>query len=202
MIGRRIGIQGMRAASLALTMLLGGCASFVSGVYGSAETGEAPPPTAQPYVGKTIVQFDPDAECPQITVPAGTSSYAGGTDQTAIRYQGVLSQYARECILNPGNDVTIKVGVEGRILLGERGGAGTYSAPVRIAVRNRAGQIVYSQVHRVTVSIPPGETLGTFKFVDESAHVAIAPDSPLAAYDILVGFGGDAGAPPRKKRRG
>lgn len=200
MIGRRIGIWTRRVAGLAPVLLLGGCASVVTGIYGNGGTDSAPP-AAQPLTGPAVVQIDPDAECPQINVPSGSSSWAGGKDASATRYEVVLAQYARECVLNPGNQATIRIGIEGRVLLGEHGSPGTYSAPLRIAVRDRAGNFVYNQVRRISVTVPPGETQGTFKIVDESAHVPLSNQTTLSSYDIQVGFGGEsAAATPRKKK--
>jgi hypothetical protein len=200
MIGRQIGIWTVRGAGLASVLLLGGCTSVITGVYGGTDT--SAPSAVRPSPGPNVVQMDPDAECPQINVPTGASAWSGAKDAAAVRYQAVLSQFARECVLNPGNDVTIRIGVEGRVLLGEHGASGTYTAPLRIAVRDRSGSYVYNRVSRVTVSIPPGETQGTFKIVDDAPHVVLSADRTLATYDIQVGFGGDSGPAPRKKRRG
>ena len=203
MVGGLIGIWTRRGVALAASLLLGGCAgsSVITGIYGNVDNNSAPP-VARPVTGPQIVQFDPEADCPQINIPAGTSSWSSAKGASDLRYEATIGQFARECVLNPGNDVAIRVGVEGRVLLGEHGGSGTYTAPVRIAVRDREGAFIYNQVHRVTVTIPPGETQGTFKIVDNAPHVAIGPTTPLAGYDIEVGFGGsDAGAPAKKKRR-
>lgn len=202
MVEGRIGIWTRRGAALAASLLLGGCAgsSVITGIYGNVDNNSAPP-VARPVSGPQIVQFDPEADCPQINIPAGTSSWSSAKGASDLRYQATIGQFARECVLNPGNDVTIRIGVEGHVLLGEHGSPGTYTAPVRIAVRDREGAFIYNQVHRVSVTIPPGDSEASFKIVDNAPHVAIGPTAPLGGYDIEVGFGGSEGGPPPKKRR-
>jgi len=203
MSGSRFGTWTGRGFSLAAALMLGGCTSLVTGIYGDAQT--SAPPAAQPVSGPQIVQFDPAAECPQINVPAGASSWSSSKGGGDVRYEATIAQFARECVLNPGNEIAFHIGVEGRVLLGEHGGSGTYSAPLRIAIRDRSGAYIYNQVHNVSVAIPPGDSQGTFRIIDDTAHVVIDPTTPLAGYDIEVGFGG-AGAGPgpvkHKKHRG
>jgi hypothetical protein len=138
----RVGFRASPLASLAkglaaLSALaaLAGCENFRTGLYGSAateaaqqqadmENAAAGGPTSKPI----RVDFDPATECPQINVPAGTSAYAayaGGLDSANIRFQARISDFARECTLNPGNTVTIKIGVQGLVVLGEKGAPGT-----------------------------------------------------------------------------
>ena len=50
-----------------------------------------------------------------------------------MRYQGTIIRTARECHVNAGV-MTMKVGVEGRIITGPAGGPGTVDVPLRIAV--------------------------------------------------------------------
>jgi hypothetical protein len=197
---------GLASALLALA----GCESVKSGLSGSAAT-EAATEQAAAAAGTTAngpirVDFDPATECPQINVPAGTSayaSYAGGQDSANVRFQARISNFARECTLLPGNMVGIKVGVQGLVILGEKGAPGTYPAPLRIAVRDRDGTVVSEQRPRLSVTIPPGADQGTFKIVESSFSVPISFEKPLRSFDIEVGFDqGGGAAEPRKKKRG
>lgn len=195
--GRRNHLKAGHGAALALALLTGGCASAVSGVYGDAATQDpATVVQASPDAAPIRVQMDPDAECPMVNIPTGASAWASGGGQVTI------AEFARECTLNPGNVVTIKVGIEGLALAGERGGSGNYSAPLRVWIRDRAGNTVYSRVHRVSVPIPPGQAQGKFRLIDDGAQIPISQTTPLASYEIQVGFGGEGAAPPRRKRRG
>src|SRR5258707_13716860 len=74
-----------------------------------------------------------DIDCPGMMVRSGASTWQvpGGTTSTNLRYQGSLGQLARECAVL-GDAMTIKVGVEGRVLVGPKGGAGSVAVPLRI----------------------------------------------------------------------
>ena len=70
----------------------------------------------------------PDFECPGVSVRAGAgtlSMSAGAAEDAAmnLRYQVGIGQTARECKLN-GTTLTIRVGVQGRVILGPAGGPG------------------------------------------------------------------------------
>jgi hypothetical protein len=196
---------GLTSALLALAA----CENFKSGLYGSAASEvatEQATTTGTPSGAPIRVDFDPETECPQINVPAGTSAYAsysGPQDGANVRFQARISDFARECTLLPGNMVGIKVGVQGLVIIGEKGAPGTYPAPLRIAVRDRDGTVVSEQRPRLSVTIPPGATQGSFKIVESSFSVPISFEKPLRSFDIEVGFEqGGAAAAPRKKRQG
>ena len=81
-----------------------------------------------------------DIECPGVKVRSGASTLMiGDSSKTAqpgvlsLRYQGTIIRTARECNVTAGV-VTMKVGVEGRIITGPSGGPGTVDVPLRIAV--------------------------------------------------------------------
>jgi len=197
MVGRQFGVWAARGALLAGVVALGGCSSSViTGVYGT------PPPdtSAQPVsTGPARVDFDPDTECPVINIPTGAASY--GTPNGS---QFSISNFARECDLASGDTITIKIGVEGHVVLAGSGG-GTYSAPVRITIRDRDEKPVYTKVIRVSATVPAGAGNGGFRAVDTSAPIQIGLQQPLSSYDIVIGFDGKGmanPAPVKKKRRG
>lgn len=81
-----------------------------------------------------------DIECPGVQVRNGAATLLigskPGTDEPAaldVRYQGSIIRTARECHVNAGT-MTIKVGIEGRVITGPAGGPGTVIVPLRIAV--------------------------------------------------------------------
>src|ERR1043165_7378656 len=60
-----------------------------------------------------------DIDCPAMMVRSGASTWQvpQGASNTNLGYQGTLGQLARECAVL-GDSMTIKVGVEGRVLVG------------------------------------------------------------------------------------
>jgi hypothetical protein len=207
MNGGRMGAAAAMAA-LAGSLALGGCESVTTGLYGSAAQEAATTQSqaeAQAADSTTPVRIniDPAADCPQINVPSGMSSYAsyaGEPSTFSVRFQARIAEFARECILNPGNTVTIKVGVEGLMLLGEKGVPGTYPAPLRIFIRDRDGNVVASSDKRLSVTVPAGGSQASFRLVEDSLVVPISPEKPLRSYEIIVGFDEKGAAPPRGKK--
>ena len=79
-----------------------------------------------------------DIDCPTVEIRPGTSTFAvstAGAEPSALtmRYQASFGQTARECKL-AGNVLTIRVGIEGRVVVGPAGGAGQLEIPIRYAV--------------------------------------------------------------------
>ncbi len=138
-------------------------------------------------------------ECPKIDVLDGTASYRtyAGTDQTNgnVRYQ-----------FSMGDQILLKVGVEGRVLLGPAGNAGSFTVPVRIAVRHeRDGKAVATKLYQVPASIAAGADAATFQVVSDPLAVPFVSNSAGDDYTILVGFDTGTKAPATtavKDRRG
>jgi hypothetical protein len=203
----RIGYRALAACLAFGATALGGCNSVTTGLYGSAAEEADQQQLAATggggASGPVRMNMDPDEECPQVNVPSGASSYAsyaGAPDAGNVRFQARISDFARECTLSAGNNVTIRIGVEGRVILGSKGSPGTYPAPLTITVRDRSGATVASRGQRLSVTVPAGDTQGKFRIVEDAIVVPISPDKPLSSYEILVGFqeGGGTG----RKRRG
>lgn len=140
--------------------------------------------------------------CPTIDVPDGAAALrVGGQDSNSVRYQYSLGETARECALN-GNQISIRVGVEGRVLVGPAGGSGSFSVPVRIAIQ-RVGdlKIASSKVYKVAASIAPGESQGSFQLVTDPIVVPYIHEDATDDYTIVVGFDGARSAAPQPRRR-
>ena len=149
---------------------------------------------AGPTVPPEMSAEDRDVHCPTVGVIEGGAAiqaYSGGRvgDASALRSQITLGQLARECTGSPDGSTVVRVGVEGRALLGASGGAGRYTVPVRIVVK-RGSRIIGERVRQVSVAIPAGDTQGTFTLVEEGLLVAPAD---AESFEIEVGLGGPAG---------
>ena len=156
-------------------------------------------PTSAP-----LPQTDAPIDCPTIEVQDGTASvrtYAGEQSNANVRYQFSLGDIARECT-KAGNTLVLKVGAEGRVLLGPAGAPGSFTVPIRVAVRNDASQkVVYSQLNRVAAAIPAGGLETAFTYVSEPFAVPFVPH-PEEDYTVLVGFDpSGAGAAPKARPR-
>ena len=156
-----------------------------------------------------LPKTEAEVACPVIEVQDGTASarfYRGASQSNAdVRYGFSLGDVARECS-KVGDRLQLKVGVEGRVLIGPAGDPGTFSVPIRIAVRNdNTQQAVSSQLTRVSATVPSGGTQAPFTYVTEPFSVPFVAH-PDEDYTILVGFDasgkapGDAAAPRRRKK--
>jgi hypothetical protein len=141
-------------------------------------------------------------DCPEIRVPSGEAALrVGGEGSASVRHQFAVGQVARECGL-AGKDLTIKVGVKGRVVLGPAGSPGSYSAPLRIAVRQQQGEkIVTSKVFNVGATIAPGTSGADFTVVTEPFVVPFTTEHAADDYEVVVGFGKDVKATPVEKRK-
>jgi hypothetical protein len=141
-------------------------------------------------------------DCPEIRVTAGESSLrVGGQESTSVRHQFSIGDVARECGVT-GKELTIKVGVKGRVVLGPAGSPGSYSAPLRIAIRQQQGEkFLASKVFNVGATIAPGASRGEFTVVTEPFAVPFTTEHAADDYEVVVGFGKDAKAAPVEKRK-
>jgi hypothetical protein len=148
------------------------------------------------------------ADCPGIEIRPGASTYSvgagpgGGATPTTLRYQAVIANTARECAVQ-GGTMTIKVGVQGRIILGPAGGPGQLDVPMRIALVKDSAErkTVWTKLYRVAVSIPPGQTNVPFVHIEENMSFPLPATADLDAYVIYIGYDPAGSNPaPGKKR--
>jgi hypothetical protein len=131
-----------------------------------------------------------ELDCPQVEVQDGTAAIrVGGQDNQSVRYQFEVTQTARECKVE-GAQFAIKVGVAGRLLVGPAGSAGSYSAPVRIVVRNdTTSKPVISKLYKVEATADAASNLqAPFQLVSEPLLLPYEHKWADQDYTVLVGF--------------
>ena len=187
----------------AISLSLGGCGSSLdpSGSVGGSllafNTPNAPPIPAGAVSVDTV-------DCPHIEVLEGAAALRiGGEGNGGVRYQYSLGDLARECTV-VGKQISIKVGVQGHVLLGPAGSPGTFTVPVRIVVRSEKDQKpAASKFYRSSATIPAGETQADFTVISEPLLVPLTRPEADEDYTILVGFdqaGGGAARPATKRK--
>lgn len=96
----------------------------------------------------------------------------------------------------------MKVGIEGRIILGPAGGPGQFEIPLRYAVVQEGPEpkTILTKLRWFTVPIPPGVPHVPFTQIEEdiSFPMPLHP-SELDAYVVYVGFDSAAAKVPEKK---
>ena len=200
-----------KLALLAVALALGGCGStdilksspldlFSSS---SKATNDAAP--ADPNKVSTD-----DVECPGVEVRTGAATLMIGSKPGAgepaamdVRYQGSILRTARECHINAGI-MTMKVGIEGRVITGPAGGPGTVDVPLRIAVVHEGinPKTIASKFGRESVVVNEAVDRVTFTHVESDISFPLpTPLGDIERYVVYVGFD-PLGDKPVKKAAG
>ena len=211
MVGVRSGLK-MRAwrapaPVLACTLLLAGCGSTnmfntsaldLFSTSSKATTGDA----------ATGEESATDVECPTVDVRTGAAtlmigSKPGEGEPSALdlRYQGTIVRTARECRVSAGV-MTMKVGIEGRVITGPAGGPGTVDIPLRIAVVQEGinPKTITSKFARIQVGIAGAVDRVPFTHVDPDVSFPMPTRAAdIDSYVVYVGFD-PVGAPQDKKK--
>jgi hypothetical protein len=197
--------DGRVAALMAVALALSGCSSApsASDLTGSISNFFGSSSDRQTLVAAGTPAFD-DADCPAVDIRVGASTLAvaAKTEQATandVRYQLSFNQIARQCVVS-GGTMMIKVGVQGRAVLGPAGSAGPVSVPLRYAVVKEGiePKTIVTKFKRLAMAIAPGETNVGFKDIDEGLTFQMPPLVELQTYVVYVGFD-DAGDKNEKK---
>jgi hypothetical protein len=140
---------------------------------------------------KTAADFD----CPSVEIRSGASTLtltSGKPDENgaiALRYQGTIIRSARECSLNAGI-VGVKLGIEGRIVVGPAGGPGQVDVPIRAAVVQEGPnpKTITTKLYRTVVVIPPDQGNSNFTYVAEDLSFPMPRGAEIDKYVIYIGF--------------
>jgi hypothetical protein len=188
-----------------LALALAGCGSS-----GSSSTGE---PSTTQKLGNILMfqsstppapnQLPQDDEvnfiCPQVIIADGGAAIRAqsGPDSGSLRSQVSINTVARECTpVGKDGGFTVKVGVEGRILIGPAGSPGNYGAALVTQVM-RNNQVIARRSARVGGAIPGGQTGADFSHVE--SNISVPPGS--GEVEIVVGLSPGGGEPARRRRR-
>ncbi len=202
-------VAGKIAALLGLSLGLAGCGSGSSNLFSTSaldlfSTSSKASGDTQAAGGSA-----PDVECPGVSVRTGAAtlmigSKPGGGEPSALdlRYQVTIVRTARECQVNSGI-MTMKVGVEGRVITGPAGGPGTVNVPIRLAVVQEGvnPKTIMSRFASVDVVVASAVDRVPFVHVDPEISFPLPqPMSNIDAYVVYVGFD-PAGAQQERRKK-
>jgi hypothetical protein len=148
-----------------------------------------------------------DFNCPSVDYRQGAATYnitdSKSTESTAlnVKYLASFMKTARECDVH-GDNVTIKVGVQGRVVVGPAGSPGTVTIPLRYALVKEGIEpmVLWTKFFSFNVSIPSTNLNVPFTHIEEEMTVPIPPTDELAAYVIYIGFDPDSLKPAEKPK--
>jgi len=199
------------AASVALALFAGGCAGGSSDPPAATDTGRNYSASfVDIFTGssakspQTVTGAASDVFCPTIEVRQGASTLTIGPPGSAmsVRYQGEFVREARECS-SVGGNMVMRIGVQGRVIVGPAGGPGQVDVPLRFAVvQDTPGgmrPIVTKLVH-IPVTLAPGAGNAMFTYIEDGLSFPLpAPTSLLDEYTAYVGFDPLAAEPQEKR---
>lgn len=143
--------------------------------------------------GSLTVGSGPDMQvydCPPVTVRTGAATWQV-TDKPsgALKLQGTITRLARECAI-AGPNMQVKVGIEGRVLLGEKGAPGPVKVPIRIAVvqEGPTPRTLFTKFFFVAVDLPRDQSQATFAVVEDLVSFPLLKPAEMDRHVIYVGF--------------
>lgn len=172
-----------------------------------------PPPSSSPSLKDKITSFfsgssakspqtaanadasQPAVECPFIDIREGASTLTippptGENNAMALKYQGTFVRAARECLVANGQ-VTMKVGVQGRIIVGPAGGPGQVEVPLRIAIVDAPPvnpKTIITKLIRIPVTVGSADQNTSFTHIEEGLTFPLPKDGSLDNYIVYIGF--------------
>ena len=157
---------------------------------------------------RQVAGATPDVECPFLQIRDGASTLsirAGGENAAmSLKYQGTFVRGARQCSVVAGQ-MTMKVGVEGRIILGPAGGPGQITVPLRLAVVDQtpaATKMIVTKLIMIPVMVQSATDNPVFTHVEDGLSFPLpSPVSALEHYIVYIGFDPLALEPPPKPEK-
>jgi hypothetical protein len=206
----RFPCRSLTTALALLGPMLAGCSSSsLPDSFGALAklAGTMPGGNANASAAPGAPTLPPDFECPPVQVRTGAATLTSSSnpaEPTALnmKYQVTIGATARECRMGPNNMVQVKVGMQGRVILGPEGGnPGTINVPLRFAVVRETvdTKVITTQLDRVTVAMTPNDSNMLFSHVSEGMEFAMPRGGDIDYYVIYIGFDPAAVDPEHKK---
>jgi hypothetical protein len=197
---------------------LGSPATTASTPATTASTPAATPPAASPapapapsfkdkiasfFSGATqkdpqpVANAQTDIACPFLDIRQGASTLTipppppdGANEAMSLKYQGTLVRAARDCSVANGQMV-VRVGVQGRIIVGPAGGPGQVDVPLRIAVVAApltTPRTLVTKLIRIPVTIGPNDAHAEFTHIEDGVSFPLPPPDTVDPYLVYIGF--------------
>lgn len=150
---------------------------------------------------------DNQLTCPAVHIRPGASTYAVGLPGKEargpdLRYQATITRTARSCTLGNGQ-ITTKIGVQGRVIVGPAGAPAMVDVPVRVALVQEGvnPKTIATKVWQTNVQMATDSSV-VFSLVGEDLVYPIPAGAEGDNYIFYIGFDPQALKPePRAKRK-
>jgi hypothetical protein len=207
-----------RASHLRMALTLGVMAAALSGCGGGSMFGSSSSSDSSPSIGSRFSQLfgsksqapgeaappavDNELSCPPVSIRAGASTFAVGTPGKPavgndLRYQATITRTARDCT-KTGDQITARIGILGRVIVGPAGGPPTVEIPLRVAVVQGGIQekTIATKVFRTTVTMDESGSV-PFSLVAEDVVYPVPQGAAGDYYIFYIGFDPQALTPER-----
>jgi hypothetical protein len=183
-------------------------ATTASTVPGTASTAPPPSPSFKDKIAgffsgasqkdpQPVVNAQPNVSCPYLDIRQGASTLTipppppdGANEAMSLKYQGIFVRAARDCAVVSGQMV-MRVGIQGRIVVGPAGGPGQVDVPVRIAVVSAPttdAKTVVTKLIRIPVTVGANDDNTDFSHIEEGLSFPMPPAGELESYIVYIGF--------------
>jgi hypothetical protein len=207
------------ARHLRVALALGAAGAVLSGCGGGSMFGASS--DSSPSIGSRFSQLfgsksqavgetapppvDNELSCPPVSIRAGAATYAVaapgkqpvGND---LRYQATITRTARDCT-QTGDQITARIGILGRVIVGPAGIPGSIEIPLRVAVVQGGVEekTIATKVYRTTVSMSEDNSV-PFSLVAEDLVYPVPPGATGDSYIFYIGFDPQALTPEPKPK--
>jgi len=144
---------------------------------------------------QTAPTNEPEDElnCPPVGIRAGASTYAVaapgkqavGND---VRFQVTITKTARDCTKANG-EITARIGIQGRVIVGPAGAPPSIEVPIRVAVvQGGIGEkVIATKAYKTTVALD-GEENAPFTLVADDVVYPVPSGAAADSYIFYIGF--------------
>ena len=146
-----------------------------------------------------------DVTCPPVSIRAGASTYAvAAPGKQAVgndlRVQATITRTARDCT-KTGDQITARIGIQGRVIAGPAGAPSTVEIPLRVAVVQGGvlEKTIATKVYRTTVSMSEDGNV-PFALVAEDLVYPVPLGAAGDSYIFYIGFDPQALKPEPKPK--
>ncbi|HJY19193.1 MAG TPA: hypothetical protein VJ353_16280 [Xanthobacteraceae bacterium] len=138
-----------------------------------------------------------DVDCPLIDIRQGAGTLTiplpppdGSNDAMSLKYQGTFVRAARDCKVVNGQ-LAMKIGVQGRVIVGPAGGPGQIEVPLRLAVVDQTpsgSHTIVTKLVLVPVMVTSDDAGAIFTHIEDNFAFPLPSSAELDNYVVYIGF--------------
>jgi hypothetical protein len=138
-----------------------------------------------------------DVDCPLIDIRQGAGTLTipmpppdGSNDAMSLKYQGTFVRAARDCKVVNGQ-LVMKIGVQGRVIVGPAGGPGQIEVPLRLAVVDQTpagSNTIVTKLVLVPVMVNSDVAGAVFTHIEDNFAFPLPSSAELDNYIVYIGF--------------